>query len=187
VIKSRVFVSHLVGRTNRRRLSRTDARSLDESRRVSKIRLKSSIFQRAPNLTAHEPPRDLVCLLRCGLANPETVIKATRKLRDNWLRRVGSFLFNFECRALFDLTYWYLNGTPKVFPRAFNQLLGPSRDDDLIDVESGIICRREGYPMLEMPLFSTRRQRSKSTTNYRSAVQLYWAAFRMSRGRTSSR
>ena len=45
-------------------------------------------------------------------------MKANRKIRDNWRRRLGSLLYNLECRALFDLANWDINGTPKVFPRA---------------------------------------------------------------------
>ena len=44
-------------------------------------------------------------------------------------RRIGSLLYTLECRALFDLSYWDVNGTPKVFPRKFEQLLTLPRDD----------------------------------------------------------
>ena len=52
------------------------------------------------------------------------VIKASRKIRENWKRRLGSLLYNLECRALFDLPYWDINGTPKVFGRHFIPLIG---------------------------------------------------------------
>jgi hypothetical protein len=45
-------------------------------------------------------------------------VKANRKIRDHWSRRLGSLLYNLECRALFDLSVWDVNGTPKVFPRS---------------------------------------------------------------------
>ena len=63
------------------------------------------------------------------------MLKANRTIRDSFQRRVGSLLFNLECRALFDLPTMDVNGTPKVFPRAFAKLLELARDDDLIDVE----------------------------------------------------
>ena len=58
-------------------------------------------------------------------------------------------------------------------------LLALSRDDDLIDAEFVAICRREGYPMLEVPVFSSRRHGGKSTTNYGSAWKMYVGAYRL--------
>ena len=66
---------------------------------------------------------DLVRLLLHGVTNQSVVVKANRKIRDNWRRRVRSLLFALECRALFDLANWDINGTPKVFPRRFAKLL----------------------------------------------------------------
>jgi hypothetical protein len=105
------------------------------------------------------------------------VIKANRKIRESFQRRAGSLLYNLECRALFDLSQWDINGTPKVFPRAFDKLMALSREDDLIDAEFNAICRREGYAMLEVPIFSSRRHGGKSTTNYGSAVKMYTGAY----------
>lgn len=127
--------------------------------------------------SARTSPQDLVLLLLYTIANPGVVVKANRKVREKWQRRLGSLLYNLECRALFDLSYWDINGTPKVFPRSFAKLLALSRDDDLIDLEFNVICRREGYPMLEVPIFSSRRYGGKSTTNYRSALRMYLGAY----------
>jgi glycosyltransferase involved in cell wall biosynthesis len=124
---------------------------------------------------------DLLTFIRYGVANPTSVIKAVRKIRDSWQRRVGSLLFNLECRALFDLFYWDINGTPKVFPREFDKLLTLQRGDDLIDVEFAVRCQGERYPMLEVPMFSSSRHGGRSTTSYAAAVRLYFRAFRMAR------
>jgi len=72
-----------------------------------------------------------------------------------------------------------VNGTPKVFPRSCERLLHLTRDDDLIDAEFGRICRREGYPMLEVPIFSSRRHGGKSTTTARTVLKLYWGAYQL--------
>jgi glycosyltransferase involved in cell wall biosynthesis len=125
---------------------------------------------------ARTSPEDLTLLLVYATVQPDVVVKANRKIRDSALRRVASLLYNLECRALFDLSYWDVNGTPKVFPRSFDKLMHLSRDDDLIDVEFNVICRREGYRMLEVPIFSTRRHGGRSTTGYFSAAKLYWGA-----------
>jgi glycosyltransferase involved in cell wall biosynthesis len=124
---------------------------------------------------------ELAVCLRHALAAPDTVVKATRKLRERWSRQLGSLLYNMECRALFDLSCWDINGTPKVFPRAFKKLLGLARDDNLIDLEFVVVCRREGYSMVEVPVFSHRRHGGRSTTTLRSALRMYGGAFSLSR------
>jgi glycosyltransferase involved in cell wall biosynthesis len=127
--------------------------------------------------SARTSPDILALTLLYATVYPNVVIKANRKIRDNWRRRLGSLLYNLECRALFDLSVWDINGTPKVFPRNFEKLLHLSREDDLIDAEFNMICRREGYPVIEVPVFSTRRHSGKSTTNYGSAVKMYAGAY----------
>ncbi len=126
--------------------------------------------------SARTTPDELVRLIRYGLVDPGVVVKANRKIREHWSRRIGSLLYNMECRTLFDLSNWDVNGTPKVFARSCARLLQLTRDDDLIDAEFSMICRREGYPMLEVPIFSQRRHGGRSTTNMRSAVKMYWGA-----------
>ena len=117
-------------------------------------------------------------ILLSATLHPGVVVKANRKIRDSWQRRVGSLLYNLECRALFDLSYWDVNGTPKAFPRSFDKLLSLTRADNLIDAEFALVCRREGYPLLDVPIFSSRRHGGTSTTGYLSAVGMYWGAFR---------
>lgn len=129
--------------------------------------------------SARTTPDDLTLLFRYALAHPGVVVKANRKIREHWRRRLGSLLYNMECRALFDLSNWDVNGTPKVFPRACTRLLALTRDDDLIDAEFSMRCRREGYPMIEVPIFSQRRHGGRSTTNLRSAVKMYWGAYEL--------
>jgi glycosyltransferase involved in cell wall biosynthesis len=133
--------------------------------------------------SARTSPKDLLLFLLYDLAYPNVVLKANRKIRDNWQRRLGSLLYNLECRALFDLSNWDINGTPKVFPRQFSKLFELSRADDLIDAEFCAVCREEDYPMLEVPIFSTRRHGGKSTTKYNSAIKMYLGAYDLWRTR----
>jgi hypothetical protein len=107
------------------------------------------------------------------------VVKANRRIRENWRRRLGSLLYNLECRALFDLPYWDINGTPKAFHRNLTRLMNLTRDDDLIDLEFNVICRQEGYPVIETPIFSTTRHSGGSTTGLKSAFRLYRGAFQL--------
>ncbi len=129
--------------------------------------------------SARTSPQDMLLFALYAISNPGTVIKANRKIRESWQRRLGSLLYNIECRTLFDLPYWDVNGTPKAFPRSFSALLNLTQDGDLIDAEFNYVCRREAYPMLEVPVFSTRRHGGKSTTRYGSALRMYSGAFQM--------
>jgi glycosyltransferase involved in cell wall biosynthesis len=136
--------------------------------------------------SARTSPEMLAVTLAYALAYPDVVVKANRRLRDDWRRRFGSLIYNLECRLLFDLAWWDVNGTPKVFSRTYQRLLDLEHDDDLIDAEFSMVCRREGYPLVEVPLRETTRHSGKSTTNYRSAIRMYAGAYRLWRsGRQS--
>lgn len=127
---------------------------------------------------------DLVQAIRLALNNPGVVVKANRRLRESLVRRTGSVIYNFECRLLFDLASWDINGTPKVFPRSCARLLSMTRDDDLIDLEFNVITRDERYPLIEMPIVATARHGGRSTTDMSAAARLYWGAIRFWRERT---
>jgi glycosyltransferase involved in cell wall biosynthesis len=131
--------------------------------------------------SARTSPADLLLLLLYTVAYPNVVVKANRKIREHWRRRLGSLIYNLECRSLFNLSNWDINGTPKVFPRRFDKLLELKRDDDLIDLEFIAVCRSQGYPVIEVPIFSTRRHGGTSTTNYRSALRMYLGAYTLRR------
>jgi glycosyltransferase involved in cell wall biosynthesis len=132
--------------------------------------------------SARTTGEDLTLLLLYAVVWPKVVIKANRKIRESFCRRLGSLLYNLECRALFDLSVWDINGTPKVFPRSFTKLLDLTRDDDLVDAEFLVRCRSADYAVLEVPIFSTRRHGGKSTTGLRSAAKMYLGAWRLRRG-----
>jgi glycosyltransferase involved in cell wall biosynthesis len=131
--------------------------------------------------SARTTGQGLTLLLLYAIVWPKVVVKANRKIRESWRRRLGSLLYNLQCRALFDLNVWDINGTPKIFPRSFTKLLELTRDDDLLDAEFVVCCRREDYPVLEVPVFSTNRHGGKSTTGLRSAIRMYWGAWQLSR------
>jgi len=131
--------------------------------------------------SARTTPEMLSLMLAYSDAYPDLVVKANRRIRDNWLRRAGSLVYNLECRSLFDLPVWDINGTPKVFPRSFDRLMELKRVDDLIDLEFVAICAREEYPIVEVPLLQTQRHGGRSTTNVQSGARMYWGAYQMSR------
>ncbi len=129
--------------------------------------------------SARTAAQDLTLCLLYAMTWPDVVVKANRKIRDSAFRRLGSLLYNLQCRALFDLANWDINGTPKVFPRKFERLLALDRDDDLIDAEFHVVCRDAGYPIVEVPILSSERHGGRSTTKIRSALRMYWRAYRM--------
>lgn len=137
--------------------------------------------------SARTTAKDLLLMLLYGSVHDNCVVKANRKIRENWRRRLGSLVYNLECRALFDLPYWDVNGTPKVFHRQLGALMELSRNDDLIDLEFNAICRREDYEVLEVPIFSTSRHSGRSTTNFLSAYRMYAGAFELRRAMTKRR
>jgi glycosyltransferase involved in cell wall biosynthesis len=126
---------------------------------------------------------DLVRAVSLAVNNPGVVVKASRRIRESAVRRTGSVIYNFECRMLFDLACWDVNGTPKVFPRTCTRLLSLTREDDLIDLEFNVVARDERYPLIEMPIVATARHGGRSTTSVRGAVRLYWGAVRFWRTR----
>lgn len=124
---------------------------------------------------------DLRTAVTLGLVNSCCAVKAVRRSRDRAIRRVGSVLYNFEARALFGLASWDVNGTPKVFPRGFGELLALREDGDLLDLEWLVMCDRESYHLIEFPVTSVRRHGGTSTTKLRSAFAMYRGALGLRR------
>jgi glycosyltransferase involved in cell wall biosynthesis len=129
----------------------------------------------------------LALMLAYSSAYPDVVLKANRRIRESFRRRLGSLFYNLEARALFDLAVWDINGTPKIFPRSFDALVGLEREDDLIDLEFVVACRERDYPVVEIPLLATTRHGGSSTTNYGSALRMYRGALQMRRARGAPR
>jgi dolichol-phosphate mannosyltransferase len=129
--------------------------------------------------SARTQTKELVLTILYGSVHDDCVITASRKIRAGWSRRLGSLIYNLECRALFDLPYWDVNGTPKVFHRSMSRLLQLTRNDDLIDLEFNAICRAEHFPVIEVPIFSTSRHSGKSTTSVMSAIRMYVGAWKL--------
>jgi glycosyltransferase involved in cell wall biosynthesis len=131
--------------------------------------------------SARTTSKELLLMLLYGSVHDDCVVKANRKIRENFKRRFGSLLYNLECRYLYDLAYWDVNGTPKVFPRSMTPLMNLQENGDLIDLEFNVICRRKDYQVIEVPIFSTTRHSGGSTTSLRSAYRMYSGAFELKR------
>lgn len=129
--------------------------------------------------SARTRPETATLMIAYATAYPNMVLKATRRVRESALRRAGSVLYNFECRRLFDLATWDIDGTPKFFPRSFHHLWRLDAEGELYDLELMRACRYAGYPMIEIPIFSTERFGGRSTTSYKSAARMLWGAYRL--------
>lgn len=136
--------------------------------------------------SARTSPEILTITLAYAMAHPDVVVKANRRVRDSVWRRFGSLIYNLECRALFDLAIWDVNGTPKVFPRNYSRLLELEADDDMFDAEFAAVCVRESYPIIEVPVLATTRHGGSSTTGYVSAIRMYVGAIALRRRITRS-
>jgi glycosyltransferase involved in cell wall biosynthesis len=121
---------------------------------------------------------DLLMILNYAKVNNDNVVKATRIIREKMTRKIGSTLYNLECRILYKVPIWDVNGTPKVLPRKVYDQLNITSDDDLIDAEIMIKCVRNKVKIIEIPVISTTRLAGKSTTNYSSAFKMYKGLFR---------
>ena len=129
--------------------------------------------------SARTSPHNLISLIMLAIANPGCMIKASRKLRYPLLRRLGSGLYNLQCRALFNLAVWDVNGTPKAFSRDLVNSIELAEDGDLIDLELVVKCMQKGYQILDVPVVHSERHGGGSTTNVISAFKMYWGAFRL--------
>jgi dolichol-phosphate mannosyltransferase len=129
--------------------------------------------------SARTTPATATLMLAYAIAYPNAVLKATRRSRESIRRKLGSVIYNFECRRLFDLATWDIDGTPKLFPRNFQHLLRIDSGAELYDLELLRACRYAGYPVVEIPVFDTDRLGGRSTTTYRSAARMLWGAYKL--------
>ena len=116
---------------------------------------------------------DLLMILNYARVNNDNVVKATRIIREKLIRKAGSILYNLECRILYKVPIWDINGTPKVIPRKVYNELSVESEDDLIDAEIIIKCARKKVLIIDIPVVSTIRISGSSTTNFKSAFKMY--------------
>lgn len=131
--------------------------------------------------TARTDINDLILILKYALVNDDNVVKATRIIREKISRKIGSTLYNLECRLLFKVPVWDVNGTPKVLPRRVYQKLRITSEDDLIDAEIMALCVKHRVRIIEIPVIATKRLSGKSTTNYLSAFKMYCGLLKLKR------
>jgi hypothetical protein len=119
------------------------------------------------------PAAGLAEMLRLAAHNRELVLRANRRTRDTRIQRLGSLLFNVQCRFVLQIPAWDVNGTPKVFPRSFTRLLELRSEDDLFDAEFALVCEQAGYPVIEVPIDAVLQADRTVHTDYRAALRMY--------------
>lgn len=129
--------------------------------------------------SARAKSSDMVRFVERAIETPSFVYQARRVSQDNWIRSLGSRIFNFECRLLFGSKTADINGTPKVFPRRFSRLLSLTRDDFTLDAQFNWFCAEENYPVVEIEVGPTPRHGGQSMTTTMRALELIAITFLM--------
>jgi glycosyltransferase involved in cell wall biosynthesis len=120
---------------------------------------------------------DLSLILTYALTNDNIALKTTRVIRESFMRKIGSILYNYENRTLLGTPLWDVNGTPKVFPSKFLSGVELVSDGDLIDAEIMARLYRKQVQLVEILIVSTKRISGKSTTGFKSAWKMYQGLF----------
>jgi glycosyltransferase involved in cell wall biosynthesis len=128
--------------------------------------------------TARTDPALLPHFLRHHVEHGPCLVKARREARRAPLRAFGSGLYNLEARVCFGLRCRDVNGTPKVFPRAFYRAALPRASGDLLDLELMVHARRLRLPVVEVPVRGFRRHGGRSSTGLESAWGMYSGALK---------
>ena len=129
--------------------------------------------------SARTAVEDLILVLKCSLANDDIVIKTTRVIRESFVRKIGSILYNYENRLLLGTPLWDVNGTPKVIPSKYLEGLNIISEGDLIDAEIMAKLYRKNVQLVEILITSTKRISGKSTTKFSSAFKMYKGLFKL--------
>lgn len=123
--------------------------------------------------SARTDPKTLLSLWLKSRRQPEALWKVTRSDHGGLLKKLGSALYNLECRLLLGARSRDVNGTPKIFPAGLLKKAKLFSDGDLLDAELLAHCRRFEVAVVEVPLEGWRRHGGKSTTNLKSAFRMY--------------
>lgn len=123
--------------------------------------------------SARTDSNEFIKMLNLVADHKDSVIKAKRMHRENFVRTFLSYVFNLEARLLFGLSVRDINATPKIIPRNIYKKLSLHRDDDLLDAEILIQCINKSIPVVEFPIFSWKRISGTSTTTLQSALKMY--------------
>ena len=123
--------------------------------------------------SARTDPAEIPALLKLYREHAPCLAKVRRSNRNAPLREIGSTLYNLEGKLLFGVDSGDVNGTPKILSRETLTEIQPRRIDDLIDMELLALAARAKVPVVEMTTEGFERHGGKSSTNLKSAWNMY--------------
>ncbi|MGQ0553288.1 MAG: glycosyltransferase family 2 protein [Planctomycetota bacterium] len=131
--------------------------------------------------SARTDPLQLVRLLETYESRQPCLAKVRRVRRGVLARELGSWLYNLEGRTLLGIGARDVNGTPKILSRDVWQRVQLTEEGDLIDMELLAKVSRLGLPVVELEVEGFTRHGGRSSTNLRSALNMYLGALRLRR------
>jgi glycosyltransferase involved in cell wall biosynthesis len=129
--------------------------------------------------SARTDPASIPVLLDLYLKNAPCLAKVRRENRGVFLRSFGSTLYNFEGRMLYGIKARDVNGTPKILSRELYEKAALFSAGDLLDMELLAKVTRLGIPVVELPTQGFKRHGGKSSTNFKSAWNMYVGAVQL--------
>jgi glycosyltransferase involved in cell wall biosynthesis len=129
--------------------------------------------------SARTDPASIPELLALYEKSPFCLAKVRREKRGVVLRELGSWLYNLEAWLLYGIRVSDVNGTPKLMPRALYERLELFSPDDLLDLELLAKVTRLGTPIVELPVAGFKRHGGKSSTNLKSAWNMYLGGLKL--------
>lgn len=128
---------------------------------------------------------ELVLCLKYFLIDTKVIIHAVRRRRDTLMRNLSSIIYNGTCRAIFDIYFTDINGTPKIFSREIYHKLDLFSENSMIDLEFIEKTKKRGYRTIQIPIYNNERHGGKSTSNFTTIFRLikeiavYWVKTRL--------
>ena len=122
---------------------------------------------------------DLIRILKLAKHNKNVVIKATRIIRESFIRKFASIIYNLECRLVLRTPIWDVNGTPKVIPARILKQMRLNSDNDLIDAELIMKVINNNISVMEVPIVNVDRISGNSTTSIISGIKMYYGILQL--------
>ena len=170
-----------------------DEKVLNQSPRIVEHSIKKAGWGRAVNWGIAHASGDYICytnsartngaelvrLLRYAKVSHDAIVKATRIERGDWVRKWTSIFYNIVNRIVLKTPIWDVNATPKIIPRNILRTIPLHSLGDSIDAELMFKAFKRNVPIIEIPTRQTGRKSGKSTTNFKSAVMMFYGLLKI--------
>lgn len=124
---------------------------------------------------------ELVRLLKYAKVSEDAIVKATRIERSSFARKWTSIFYNLLNKFILKTPIWDVNATPKIIPKKLLDTISLSSMGDSIDAELMFKAFQKNIPIIEIPIRQTERKTGKSTTNWKSAVSMFFGIIEIKR------